>query len=248
LTFLFISNCARSIQKVQSEKKQKDEGPNKFTDLVDEFLEKLAIMNSSIHDMESYSVDVSETQSSGMNTTTHRHQVGQQSSRNNSKNIRSSSSSTTSTGLVVSGSNHGQQENMSRFALGSSSFTNVHQPPNHQQQQQQKQQQQDCCLVESNQHEDNSSTSFASTMEQQIQSQKLQITENAANELHVTLTKLKDVAKTMLHEMNAYLDETEKVEIDYLKCQESLKKEAKRLSEVEPDIAGTTNYFKFDLN
>jgi hypothetical protein len=155
-----------------------------------------------------------------------------------------------------------QEHNLSQFASSSSSFTAAHatqklHPQNGQLFVQNNPRHNDDDNEEEEEEENNNDTSYTSsssvsamvtTMEQQIRSQKLHITETAANELHVTLTKLKDVAKTMLNEMNAYLDETEKVEVEYLKCQESLKKEAKRLNEVEPDIAGTTSFFKFDLN
>ena len=40
----------------------------------------------------------------------------------------------------------------------------------------------------------------------------------------------------MLSEMEVYLESAESVEVDYVRCQHSQKKEGRRLMEVEPDI------------
>lgn len=195
-----------------------------------------------------------ETQVSSRNhtSTQYHQQAGTRKMTNTNHSSRSTSIAATSSLGMAGGNGQLQGHNLSQFASSSSSFTAPHAT--------QKLHPQNGPDDDNNEEEENnndssytlsSSSSAPATltaMEQQIRSHKLHITETAANELHETLTKLKDVAKTMLNEMNAYLDETEKVEVEYLKCQESLKKEAKRLNEVEPDIAGTTSFFKFDLN
>ncbi len=94
--------------------------------------------------------------------------------------------------------------------------------------------------------EDGSETAIE---EHQITEQRHQITQEATTKLHSALQRIKDVTKSMLSEMNIYLESAEGVEVDYVRCQRSQKNEGKRLMEVEPEISGTTGSLgKFQMN
>lgn len=72
--------------------------------------------------------------------------------------------------------------------------------------------------------------------ERHIAEQRHQITQEATTKLHSALQRIKNVTKSMLSEMEVYLESAESVEVDYVRCQHSQKKEGRRLMEVEPDI------------
>ena len=84
-------------------------------------------------------------------------------------------------------------------------------------------------------------TTETSAFEQVIKTQKENSIRDANEKFSLLLRKLKRTAETMSSELSAYLDVAESVEVDYIRCQNSSRNEAKRLREVEPDIAGTTN-------
>ena len=84
-------------------------------------------------------------------------------------------------------------------------------------------------------------TTETSAFEQIIKTQKEDSIRDANEKFSLLLRKLKRTAETMSSELSAYLDVAESVEVDYIRCQNSSRNEAKRLREVEPDIAGTTN-------
>jgi len=89
-------------------------------------------------------------------------------------------------------------------------------------------------------------TTETSAFEQAIKIQKENSIRDANEKFSTLLRKLKRTAETMSSELSAYLDVAESVEVDYIRCQNSSRNEAKRLREVEPDIDGTTNILKFD--
>jgi hypothetical protein len=90
--------------------------------------------------------------------------------------------------------------------------------------------------------------SETAVQERHIAEQRHQIIQDATTKLHSALQRVKNVTKTMLSEMEVYLESAESVEVDYIRCQHSQKKEARRLMEVEPDITGTTGALKFQMN
>ena len=77
--------------------------------------------------------------------------------------------------------------------------------------------------------------------ERHIRAQRHETTANVTSKLESVLTRLRDVTSTMLGEMSVYLENAESVEIDYVKCQYSQRREARRLEGVAPDIHGTTS-------
>lgn len=82
-----------------------------------------------------------------------------------------------------------------------------------------------------------------STMEGMIKEQTVSITSEANDEFQSLLYKLKKSVEAMSSEMSNYMSVAEGVEIDYMRVQDSLMKEKKRLNEVAPDIDGTTSSF-----
>ena len=81
-----------------------------------------------------------------------------------------------------------------------------------------------------------------------IADQRQHITDDATAKLHSALQRIKDVTKSMLNEMEVYLESAESVEVDYVRCQYSQRMEGRRLKDVEPDITGTTATLNFQLN
>ena len=75
-----------------------------------------------------------------------------------------------------------------------------------------------------------------------------QITQDATDKLHSALQRIKNVTKSMLSEMEVYLESAQSVEIEYVRCQHSQRKEGMRLMDVEPDITGTTSSLKFGMS
>ena len=82
-----------------------------------------------------------------------------------------------------------------------------------------------------------------STLEGMIKEQTVSITSEANDEFQSLLYKLKKSVQAMSSEMSNYMTVAEGVEIDYMRVQDSLMKEKKRLNEVAPDIDGTTSSF-----
>ena len=67
--------------------------------------------------------------------------------------------------------------------------------------------------------------------------------QDAHTQLQSTLELVRNTTKTMLGEIDAFLQATESTTIDYIKCQGSQGTEARRLEEVEPDVSGATARF-----
>lgn len=89
-------------------------------------------------------------------------------------------------------------------------------------------------------------TTETSAFEEAVKTQKENASRDANENFSLLLRKLKRTAEAMSSELSAYLDVAESVEVDYIRCQNSSRNEAKRLREVEPDIDGTTNILKFE--
>lgn len=85
-----------------------------------------------------------------------------------------------------------------------------------------------------------------SALEEIVKTQKENAIRDANESFSLLLRKIKRTAEAMSSELSTYLDVAEGVEVDYIRCQNSSRNEAKRLREVEPDIDGTTNILKFE--
>ncbi len=83
--------------------------------------------------------------------------------------------------------------------------------------------------------------------ERHIRSRRLSTTQDATTKLESALTRIRDVTSTLLSEMNAYLEAAESVEVAYVRCEYSQRKESKRLEDVAPDINGTTSSLSLGL-
>ncbi len=79
--------------------------------------------------------------------------------------------------------------------------------------------------------------------ERQIHESLLRQREEVHAKLQATLVRVHETTKTMLNEIGHFLESTESVMIDYTKCQNSQREEARRLEEVEPDVAGATERY-----
>lgn len=93
--------------------------------------------------------------------------------------------------------------------------------------------------IEQAQHDDEMTT----IEERQIHDSLVRERENAYSKLQETLECVRETTKTMLNEIDAFLESTESVMIDYTKCQNSQRNEARRLEEVEPDVVGATEMY-----
>jgi inactivated superfamily I helicase len=67
--------------------------------------------------------------------------------------------------------------------------------------------------------------------------------QTTATQLESILNDVKGTTKRLLDEISTYLDEAESVTVDYMRCQESQRKEARRLEAVQPDVEGATHRF-----
>ena len=67
--------------------------------------------------------------------------------------------------------------------------------------------------------------------------------ENAHAKLQATLDRVRETTRAMLNEIDVFLESTENVIVDYTKCQNSQRNEARRLEEVEPDVVGATERY-----
>ena len=79
--------------------------------------------------------------------------------------------------------------------------------------------------------------------ERQIHESLMRDREEAHAKLQTTLDRVRETTKTMLNEIGSFLESTESVMIDYTKCQNSQRNEARRLEEVEPDVVGATQIY-----
>ena len=79
--------------------------------------------------------------------------------------------------------------------------------------------------------------------EKKIEEYRISATRDVAANLEGTLNRVKETTKTMLNEIEAFMLATERVTVDYLRCQTSQHNESQRLEEVEPDVAGATTHF-----
>ena len=61
--------------------------------------------------------------------------------------------------------------------------------------------------------------------------------------LRSILENIKNSTKTVLTEMQVYLEEMENVEKTYIRCRAKAQKESRRLEQVEPDVAGATQRY-----
>lgn len=69
--------------------------------------------------------------------------------------------------------------------------------------------------------------------------------EENTNRLRSILENIKNSTKTVLQEMNVYLQEMEEVEKTYIRCRAKTQKESRRLEQVEPDVGvATARYLK----
>ncbi|KAL9179561.1 hypothetical protein ACHAXT_008851 [Thalassiosira profunda] len=66
--------------------------------------------------------------------------------------------------------------------------------------------------------------------------------ENAAK-LQSILENIKNATKSILKEMDSYLEETEEVEKAYIRCRANTQKESQRMEQVEPDVIAATQRF-----
>mmetsp|Transcript_23710 Transcript_23710/g.50747 ORF Transcript_23710/g.50747 Transcript_23710/m.50747 type:complete len:254 (+) Transcript_23710:131-892(+) len=66
--------------------------------------------------------------------------------------------------------------------------------------------------------------------------------ENAAR-LQSILENIKNSTKSILREMDAYLQETEDVEKTFIRCRANTQKESERMERVEPDVIAATQRF-----
>ncbi len=94
--------------------------------------------------------------------------------------------------------------------------------------------------IESKPSENNESMTIE---ERQIHDSILREREKAHAKLQATLDHVRETTRAMLNEIDVFLESTENVMVDYTKCQNSQRNEARRLEEVEPDVAGATERY-----
>jgi len=76
--------------------------------------------------------------------------------------------------------------------------------------------------------------------ERQVHEYRISATQEATSQLEATLHRVKDTTSKMMEATVTFLQASESVTVDYLRCQASQQNEARRLEEVEPDVAGAT--------
>lgn len=79
--------------------------------------------------------------------------------------------------------------------------------------------------------------------ERQIREERVAVYCETTSRLEEILNGIKGTTKHLLREIDIYAEAMESVSVDYLRCQNSQRKEARRLEEVEPDVAGATSHF-----
>ena len=95
---------------------------------------------------------------------------------------------------------------------------------------------------EQNDHEDNHESSMT-IEESHIHDSVLREREKAHARLQATLDNVRETTRAMLNEIDVFLESTKDVMVDYTKCQNSQRNEARRLEEVEPDVVGATERY-----
>lgn len=90
---------------------------------------------------------------------------------------------------------------------------------------------------EETQEEVESETAVA---ERQVHDYCISATQDVTSQFEATLHQVKDVASKMLEHVGSFLQASESVSVDYMRCQASQQNEARRLQEVEPDVVGAT--------
>lgn len=88
-----------------------------------------------------------------------------------------------------------------------------------------------------------SSDDSVDSMERQLRQESDAIIKNTATQLEGILNDVKGTTKSLLSEIQTYMKTSDSVSADYIRCQESQRKEAQRLAEVSPDVEGATNRF-----
>ena len=78
---------------------------------------------------------------------------------------------------------------------------------------------------------------------QQVTQERQMIYKENTTRLQSILENIKNSTKTMLEEMNIYLQEMEDVEKMYIKCRAKTQKEGRRLEQVAPDVGAATQNF-----
>jgi len=93
-------------------------------------------------------------------------------------------------------------------------------------------------------HEENEDKENEMTIEErQIHDSLITEHKKAHTKLQATLDSVRETTRSMLNEIQSFLASTESVMIDYTKCQNSQRNEARRLEEVEPDVVGATEMY-----
>jgi hypothetical protein len=90
---------------------------------------------------------------------------------------------------------------------------------------------------------DKENTEPDDSMERQLRQESDAIIKNTATQLEGILNDVKGTTKSLLNEIQTYMKTSDSVSADYIRCQESQRKEAQRLAEVSPDVEGATNRF-----
>lgn len=135
------------------------------------------------------------------------------------RNEMDNSSSTTN-------NSHQENNNTSTIMVGPSASSNSPNDENNQNQ--------------TNKRESNESTSIE---ERQIHDSILREREQAHAKLQATLDRVRETTRDILNEIDVFLESSENVMVDYTKCQNSQRNEARRLEEVEPDVVGATERY-----
>jgi len=94
--------------------------------------------------------------------------------------------------------------------------------------------------------EETSENDFSHCEESETAEEERQIQESSEGmkieigaKLEAALNQIKATTKTLLGEMDIYMQEMESIQIDYIRCHASQRKENLRLEEVQPDVTST---------
>lgn len=98
---------------------------------------------------------------------------------------------------------------------------------------------------ESSPFADNNDENLSSTqnINESSSQEREAVMRNTATQLEAILNDLKGTTQRLLEEIGIYMEAAEGVSVDYTKCQESQRNEARRLAEVQPDVDGATRRF-----
>eukprot|EP00978_Attheya_sp_CCMP212_P037600 scaffold178854_cov58-Attheya_sp.AAC.6 len=97
--------------------------------------------------------------------------------------------------------------------------------------------------VSTNEEDAQEEPSETAQLEQEITEARDATHRDAAERLESILNDIKVSTKVLLGEIKVYLETTESVTVDYVRCQASQRNEANRLEAVEPDVTGATARF-----